>query len=121
MAKIYCPNKDYTGVSASVSFVDGKGETDNKHLIKWFKEHGYKVEDGKPKTDEGGEGGIDKMTVKELKAYAKENGIDLGDANTKAEIIAAIEAAEADVDEDETEDEPPEDEGENEDGEEETE
>lgn len=32
-----------------------------------------------------------KMTVKELKAYAEENNIDLGSADTKAEIIAAIE------------------------------
>lgn len=32
-----------------------------------------------------------KMTVKELRAYAEKNGIDLGGADTKAEIIAAIE------------------------------
>lgn len=48
MAKIHAPNKEYTGVSASVSFVKGVGETDNKHLIQWFKEHGYEVVEGKP-------------------------------------------------------------------------
>lgn len=32
-----------------------------------------------------------KMTVKELKAYAEENNIDLDGADTKAEIIARIE------------------------------
>lgn len=34
-----------------------------------------------------------KMTVPELKAWAKENGIDLGDATKKADIIAVLEAA----------------------------
>lgn len=34
---------------------------------------------------------INKMTVEELKAYAAENNIDLGEAKTKAEIIAVIE------------------------------
>ena len=41
--KIYAPVKDANGVYASVRFVDGVGETDNPHLIKWFIEHGYKV------------------------------------------------------------------------------
>lgn len=45
MAKIYSPNDSYTGISASVSFCNGTGETNNKHLIRWFKEHGYKVEE----------------------------------------------------------------------------
>lgn len=44
MAKIYAPNKQYTGVSASVTFVNGVGETSNPHLIQWFREHGYTVE-----------------------------------------------------------------------------
>lgn len=44
-AKIYAPNKEYTGVSASVSFVNGAGETSNPNLIEWFKERGYKVEE----------------------------------------------------------------------------
>lgn len=36
MAKIYSPNKDYTGVSASVSFCGGVGNTNDRHLIQWF-------------------------------------------------------------------------------------
>ena len=43
--KIYSPNKDYTGVSASVPFCSGVGETEDPHLIQWFKDHGYKVDD----------------------------------------------------------------------------
>lgn len=43
MAQIIAPNKDYTGVSASVTFVKGVGETSDAYLIEWFKEHGYTV------------------------------------------------------------------------------
>lgn len=43
MAQIIAPNKDYTGVSASVPFVKGVGETSDAYLIEWFKEHGYTV------------------------------------------------------------------------------
>lgn len=43
--KIYSPNKEYTGISASVSFCSGVGETDDPHLIEWFKEHGYETEE----------------------------------------------------------------------------
>ncbi len=42
--KIYSPNKEYTGVSASVPFCNGMGETDDPYLIEWFKNHGYRVE-----------------------------------------------------------------------------
>lgn len=41
--KIYSPNKEYTGISASVSFCSGVGETDDPHLIAWFRAHGYQV------------------------------------------------------------------------------
>lgn len=49
MAKIHAPNEKYNGVSATVRFVNGVGETDDKHLISWFESKGYKVE-GVPKT-----------------------------------------------------------------------
>lgn len=44
--------------------------------------------------DAPGEKPLDKMKVDELKEYAAAQGIDLGDAKTKAEIIEAIKAAE---------------------------
>lgn len=50
MAKIYAPNPRYSGISASVKFVNGVGETDDPRLIKWFKSKGYKVEDVKKNT-----------------------------------------------------------------------
>ena len=36
---------------------------------------------------------LDKMTVKELREYAEANGIDLGEAKKKAEILTAINEA----------------------------
>lgn len=41
--KIYAPVKDANGVYASVRFVNGIGETNDPHLIQWFRNHGYKV------------------------------------------------------------------------------
>lgn len=31
--KVYSPNKEYTGISATVPFCGGVGETDDPHLI----------------------------------------------------------------------------------------
>ena len=45
MAKIYAPNKEYTGISASVPFMNGVGETDKPELLEWFKARGYEVEE----------------------------------------------------------------------------
>nr|DAJ40945.1 MAG TPA: hypothetical protein [Caudoviricetes sp.] len=44
MAKILTPNKDYSGISASVPFINGVGYTDDEDLISWFEEHDYGVE-----------------------------------------------------------------------------
>lgn len=44
MARIIAPNKQYTGISASVPFHRGVGETTDAYLIEWFKTHGYTVE-----------------------------------------------------------------------------
>ncbi len=43
--KIYAPNKQYTGTSASVPFCNGVGETNDPRLLRWFRSHGYEVED----------------------------------------------------------------------------
>lgn len=97
MARIYAPNKEYNGVTASIPFIKGIGETDNPHLIKWFKQHGYKVEDEKKPEDK--KNNVDTqelkdMTVEQLKAYAEENNIDIGNATSKEGIMKKIEAAE---------------------------
>lgn len=81
MAKIFAPNKQYTGISAGVNFVNGIGECTDPYLISWFKEKGYRVEE---------ELSLDKMTVVELKGYAEANGIDLGGLTKKAEILEKL-------------------------------
>jgi hypothetical protein len=50
-----------------------------------------------PTKDLAGDGGavpLDKLTVEQLLAYAAENDIDLGGATKKADLLAAIQAAE---------------------------
>lgn len=44
MAKVFSPNKDYTGISATVDFTQGVGECADPHLLDWFKSKGYIVE-----------------------------------------------------------------------------
>lgn len=91
MAKIVAPNKQYTGISASVYFCNGIGETTNEDLISWFKEHGYSViEEDVEKKDRN----IDEMSVEELIAYANEHNIDIGKATTQSGIIEKIKTAE---------------------------
>lgn len=102
MAKITAPIP-FSGIRANLVFVDGVSETNDTWLIRWFKEHGYKVEadaaeenlpvpepEETEETEDGGD--VNSLTVNELKAYAVEKGIDLGKAKTKADIIAAIQA-----------------------------
>lgn len=94
MAKILCPNKQYSGISASVTFVNGVGETKNKNLIAWFKTKGYKVEeaDQDPKGS-GEEVKLEEMTAEEMKTYAEENGINIGKATSQEGILKKIQEA----------------------------
>ena len=78
--KIYAPVKDATGVWCSVYFKDGVGETKNPHLIEWFRTHGYKIEGEveKESTDvvtESTEPNFEAMSVEELRAWMKSNGL----------------------------------------------
>lgn len=56
----------------------------NKPLIKFV--------NGEAETNDEAEP-ISKMTVEELKVYADEHGIDLGEATKKKDILAAIQEA----------------------------
>ncbi|WP_052447236.1 hypothetical protein [Clostridium polynesiense] len=87
MVKIFAPNKEYTGVSASVDFLNGVGETDNPALLNWFREHGYEVEGDK---NPEGEKSLEDMSLEELQAYAEEKGIDLGKATTQEGVLKKI-------------------------------
>ena len=87
--KIYTPVKNATGTWCTVRFVNGVGETSDPHLIKWFKAHGYKVEEPKAiptvvkvaETTEKEVGKVaeevvdlESMTPIELREWAKANG-----------------------------------------------
>lgn len=83
MTKIYSPNKEYTGISAGVSFVKGVGETDDNWRLQWFKNKGYKigVEEGKEQEEDSNEEEIEEkelndLTVKELREMAKDRGLE---------------------------------------------
>ena len=86
--KIYAPVKDVNGMYASVQFVNGVGETDNPHLIEWFKSHGYEIENDRQPSletqrshllendvvEEQVELDFDSMTPIQLREWARTNG-----------------------------------------------
>ena len=90
---------DYCGIVASVRFIDGIGETDNSHLIEWFKSHGYEIvgddnqrvvekvedtiEEPTPKYAES----IEDMSVSELREFMKQNGINPMNIQNKEKLI----------------------------------
>lgn len=97
--KVYAPVKDTNGVYASVRFVNGVGETDNPHLIEWFKNQGYELEksigqrveqaatahDGDVGTaNQPDEPDFDSMTPNELREWMKENGYGLKMKNIRS-------------------------------------
>lgn len=73
------PREGFETTEARIAELSGSDNKQGKPLIE-------KVEE---KT------GIEKMKVAELQAYAKEKGIELEGATTKAEILAKIKEAEA--------------------------
>lgn len=80
---------DASSNSPICKFVNGAFETNDEALASKLKDLGHTVEgeaDAKP---------LDKMKVDELKAYAAEHNIDLGEATNKADILKTIQEAEA--------------------------
>lgn len=106
MVKIIAPNKQYTGISAGVSFVHGEGETDNPHLIEWFKSKGYEVEvetkesTEPPKDEEADENeeeinevesiNFDEITVAEIKGKLDASDISYGTKETKEVLFEKL-------------------------------
>lgn len=83
MTKIYAPNERYTGKIAGVSFVNGEGETEDKWLIQWFKNKGYKVVEEALNLED--------LKVSELRELAKEKEIEGYYDMKKDELIEALE------------------------------
>lgn len=90
MAKVYARNKNYTGVSASVNFINGVGETDNPYLLQWFRENGYTIEDGPVAPVSEAEQKLMKLSDDELKAIADKHGISLGNIKKRETIIKKL-------------------------------
>ncbi|MGO4543233.1 hypothetical protein AB4Z29_00335 [Paenibacillus sp. 2TAB23] len=95
MAQVIAPNREYTGLSAGVMFMNGVGQTDDPHLLEWFAEKGYEVEQVAQEEDKAAET-AKKEAEKQLKALRKKatelgiEGVADKDANTlTAEITAA--------------------------------
>lgn len=53
MAKIIAPNTAHNGITATLPFVNGVAETEDKHLIAWFKNQGYEVQETARKGGKG--------------------------------------------------------------------
>ena len=87
MAKIFAPNKQYAGISAGVGFINGVGECTDPYVIDWFKSKGYTVEESEVEPEKTG---FEEKTVDELKAYAEENGIDIGQSTSQKGILKKI-------------------------------
>ncbi len=83
MAKIYAPNERYAGVTAGVSFSNGVGVTEDKWLIQWFKNKGYKVVEEALNLED--------LKVSELRELAKEKDIEGYYEMKKDELIQALE------------------------------
>ncbi len=87
MAIIKAPNKEYTGFSASVFFVNGEGQTDNSNLIEWFREKGYTVLD---KGEQVENQNYNNLTVDELKGKLDELGIEYNSKDKKDDLIRLL-------------------------------
>lgn len=99
MAKVYAPNKDYNGVTASVPFTNGVGFSSNPYLLDWFKEHGYKVEDDIAEDDiteakSEANTDISQLSYEELKSLAKDKGVDGYHKMKKEELVDALKDSE---------------------------
>lgn len=101
--KILAPNKSYTGVSASVAFCNGVGYTENKRLVDWFIDKGYRVIDedevkstliNENKQNLERVDQLEEMTIEELMLYAEEVGVNIGKATTKEGILKKLKEAE---------------------------
>lgn len=97
MAKVYAPNKDYNGVTASVPFTNGVGFSSNPYLLDWFKEHGYKVEDDIAEAKSEANTDISQLSYEELKTLAKDKGVDGYHKMKKEELLDALKDSEQDV------------------------
>ena len=105
--KISVPkNTAFSGDHMGLTFTHGEAHTDDSFLASRLQSKGYVVANHAGISGEASEAPQDipetegtelyEKTVPQLKEYAAEKGVDLSGARTKAEILAAINAAETD-------------------------
>jgi hypothetical protein len=90
MVKIKSPNPSYTGVSASLAFVNGEAKTDDPWLIEWFGNKGYEVVEEEETSGKV----LTEMTHDELDAFASEQNVpeeQYPKSGKKEDKVAAIE------------------------------
>lgn len=71
MTKILAPNKNFTGIQASVKFINGVGETNSPYLIDYFKRKGYTIKQDAKKDNEANNISQAKETKEEEKPVKK--------------------------------------------------
>ncbi len=110
MAIITTPVPGFTGVSVGVNFTDGVGQTDDEVKLAYFRRHGYGIDVPVPMTEDD----IARVAANEqapestptpkpliehskaeLEAIATEAGIEFKAPINKAELVALIEAKQA--------------------------
>lgn len=91
--KVHTPTKDVTAEIAGVAFTRGVGETDDEAALNYFRRHGYTIDAGEAPGDATPEGDPKSWTKEQLVKHAERAGIELGDAKTKPQILAAVLAA----------------------------
>ena len=84
MAKIYSNNKQFNGISASVNFINGVGESNLPHLLAWVQESGYTIVEDKREPSI-----YDSMAYKEMTDIARDKGFN-GIGLKKEELIKAL-------------------------------
>ena len=74
--KVYTPVKGATGMWANTVFNDGVGYTDNENAIRYFREHGYRVEEEKQTVTEQSafSDDLESMTVDQLRSWLVKHG-----------------------------------------------
>ena len=87
VATITSPVKGFNGSIVGVAFTDGVAESTIEGALLYFDRKGYTIDRG-----ETADKPVAKMNKDELVAYAAEHGIELGDADTKKDIAAAVTA-----------------------------
>lgn len=96
MPKITTPVEGFNGIVVGVTFTKGEGETDNPAALAYFERQGYTVEGagetGYPEGDP-----TDKWTKDQLTAFAEAKSINVDDAKTKADLLAAVTAKPSDT------------------------